>query len=445
MLVRLSHEPGDFIDPGKRFRVVEKIGAGGMASVYLVQDDSGQQHAVKECDLLDDPRGKHLSRDEAVAAFVREAQQLGRLQAAGIPRGSLLICDQEPVKFCLQCGNRVEQGLVNCGLCRVAATSLFYEPQVVTQRYYLVMEYIPGQDASQAVRKMQRPLQTMDLAHIRAWMIALARILVYLHHKGLVHRDIKSENLRIRQGDGELFLLDYGLLSKAWDAKGTKSLKADGNYGSEGYAPPEQAMGQAVPQSDVFALAKTLLHLLTGLDPANPLENRELEMVSPQVLVPGLADNIAQLISKSLATDPQKRPSAQDWLTLLLAEHRLIPSHGYQAQSKPSQSALPTGGPLPKAFPLAWVGLGALVMLAIVVYSLMQQSGRVSYMVAARQNAVMYHQPDAISVARRLKGGERLRVTTLGQENWLKVLAVDEVKERGYIRRNRVDTLREDP
>ena len=89
MAHRLSHDSGEYIDPaGREYKVLEKIQSGGMGTVYRVRKEStGNMFAAKECDLLDDLKGRGLSRQDALEIFRREGRYLEQLNFDVIPRG----------------------------------------------------------------------------------------------------------------------------------------------------------------------------------------------------------------------------------------------------------------------------------------------------------------------------------------------------------------------
>jgi serine/threonine-protein kinase len=86
-------------------------------------------------------------------------------------------------------------------------------------------------------------------------------VLAYLHGKGIIYRDMKPSNVMIDSSDGKIKLVDFGI------AKIFKPTERGTQIGTPGYAPPEQYQGLATPVSDIYALAATLHHLLTGRDP----------------------------------------------------------------------------------------------------------------------------------------------------------------------------------
>lgn len=243
MIPRLQHANQEFIGPGKnQYQVLERISAGGMGTVYKVENVlTGKLYAVKECDLLDDPRKKQISRNEAIKIFLREGKLLEELRFPGIPSGFMLVDEVMDLRLCLSCGNRVLANQASCTLCCHKPESLYYQPSVIDRRYYLFMEYIQGSDAVCPMASMPKPLSSTNLGVLTSWMREVAVILSFLHSNNLVHRDVKPENIRIRNIDGKVFLLDYGLMEHAESVRKTLDLSDAANLGTEGYAPPEQA------------------------------------------------------------------------------------------------------------------------------------------------------------------------------------------------------------
>ncbi len=159
----------------------------------------------------------------------------------------------------------------------------------------LVMEKVEGENLEEWLTHNGQLSQTEALD----WLQQLIEILDQLHSQNLLHRDLKPSNLMIRP-NGQLTVIDFGTVGIGdW---GTTKI------GSLGYAAPEQMLGEAVLQSDFFALGRTLVHLLTGQSPMNfPMEQKMGQMIwrdhAPQVS-PLLADLIDQLMQPF----PQQRP-----------------------------------------------------------------------------------------------------------------------------------------
>jgi serine/threonine protein kinase len=449
MTARLSHREGDLFGNGQ-YRIAKRLKMGGMGTVYqAVNTRTNTLYAVKECDLLDDPRGRALGRSQAVRIFLNEAAGIEQLDHPGIPRGHLQV-DEVDLQLCLQCGNRVEGA--SCDICLLEADSLFYQPQQVEQRYYLLMEYIEGADLSEVAASFSRPLSRAQAGQVLDWIAATVDILSYLNEQQLAHCDIKPENLRIRSADARLFLLDFGLLrldqGQASPSAGTQTRVLGGDtlkLGTEGYAPPEQVSGRPVFASDRYALAMTTLNLLTGLDPANPVEKDRLRATDPAVLVPELTPRAAALLHGSLAVDPQARPALDQWRDVLAGDCFQDP-----ALVRPAPPVLPGAAGASRAGLslkplLKWgaVAVVALLLVAGLFYGIRFQQRVGAYEAAARPQSVVYKRPAQGKILQRLEGGERLLVKDAGTDEgyWLRIVAIDDVSARGFIQRRQIDII----
>lgn len=253
-----------------RYRVVKKLGGGGFGKTFTVLDRSGEARVLK---ILTNNHPK------AVELFQREADVLTHLLHPGIPK---VEADGYFVYF-----PRNSQTPIHC----------------------LVMEQIEGLDLREYI--YQRGNQPIDEKLAIAWLNELTQILHQVHAQNFFHRDIKPANIMLRV-DGGLALIDFGT---ARQITGTYLAKqaAGGVTGivSTGYTPPEQIHGQAVQQSDFFALARTFVFLLTATDPAllydvntDSLNWRDRNrFVSPE---------FADLIDGMMARLPQHRPTSTE-------------------------------------------------------------------------------------------------------------------------------------
>lgn len=456
--VRLSHQPGDFLDPERQhYRVLSRIDQGGMGTVYkVVKEPTQTEYAVKECDLLDDPRRHGMPRAEAVRIFISEASSIEQLKIEGVPQGFLLVEPQRDLTICLSCGNAVVE--VICPMCKPTADSLFAKPQKVANRYYLVMDYIEGQDAGQQVSQWSRPLPGGRVREIGEWLTAAAGILAQLHQRHLIHRDIKPANLRIRAGDNRLFLLDFGLLRLESDSSKTKVLrpKTTYNLGTEGFAAPEQRQGEPCPASDIFALGMTAIGLLTGLDPANPLERKHIETTAVASLLPQLSPAIRDLLHLSLSPDPALRPSATEWVHAWQADVVFtvpapattapMPTRqpGSDGQSNSSRSVAANAGREWWRDRKIWVVL-ALVILTVSWFVLRDPIADDVMQARALSNSMLFAQPSDEHFLERLKGGETMLVKdaqSSSQEYWLRVYTLNGERRKAYIRRAHVQIMR---
>jgi serine/threonine-protein kinase len=243
-----------------RFKVLHKIGQGGMSIVYQVEDLrlSGKVWAAKEMsDVgLSDP----IEKQRAIAGFKQEAQILARLQHPNIPQ----VIDS------FQQGNR----------------------------HYIVTEYVDGMTLHDMLTTRGRPFPEIE---VRAWLTQLCDVLSYLHgcQPPIVFRDLKPQNIMIDR-TGQVKLIDFGIARffKPGKAKDTMLL------GTPGYAPPEQhGQGQTDVRSDIFALGVTLYQLLTGHDPTRTPYN----LPPVRALAPSISPAMEQIVQRAIEMRPQDR------------------------------------------------------------------------------------------------------------------------------------------
>src|SRR5262249_39081226 len=138
----------------------------------------------------------------------------------------------------------------------------FYEIGEADDRLFLAAEYIQGKTLADVV-KVSRP----SIAQSVRWVLELAGALNYAHSQGIVHRDIKPQNIMIDAG-GRPQIMDFGL-AKRVDRDSTMTVEG-ALLGTPAYMPPEQARGEIDkigPQSDQYSLGVVLYELLTGQKP----------------------------------------------------------------------------------------------------------------------------------------------------------------------------------
>lgn len=137
--------------------------------------------------------------------------------------------------------------------------------------FALVQDYIPGD----SLRELLYQGNQFTEKQARKIATALLKILIYLHELSppVLHRDIKPSNI-IYGKDSEIYLVDFGSVKDKATAEGVTFTIV----GTGGYAPIEQFWGRAIPASDLYALGTTLIHLLTGIAPADlPQQNLRLQ------------------------------------------------------------------------------------------------------------------------------------------------------------------------
>ncbi len=178
---------------------------------------------------------------------------------------------------------------------------------------YMVMEYIPGETLADGFVLPGIPMPEGTAIH---YIRQIGAALQVVHNNGLLHRDIKPDNIILRQGTQEVVLIDFGI------AREFNSGVRQTHTGmvSEGYSPIEQYMSQALrtPATDVYGLAATLYALLTAQVPMPSLLRDREPMPSPRELQPHLSAAVNQAVMRGMAVEARFRPSTVgEWLKLL--------------------------------------------------------------------------------------------------------------------------------
>ncbi len=202
---------------------------------------------------------------------------------------------------------------------------------------YMVMDYIAGQDLGDVVLPNKPLPEALAISYITQVGAAVKAV----HQKGLLHRDIKPQNILLRQNTQEVVLIDFGI-AREFTPGATQSHT---NMVSDGYAPPEQyfAQGKYTPATDVYGLAATLYTLLTGQVPVAAILRTSQPMPSPRDLQPQLSTIVSSAVMRGMTVEAQNRPASVDeWLSLLHGQGSagspstgptvaVIPGHGPQS------------------------------------------------------------------------------------------------------------------
>lgn len=297
----LQHRAGDLIKG--RYEVLSHLGGGNFGSVYRVRDTAvGVDLACKEMHVLDNPSTVGNERTSALELFKREAQNLATVRHPHIPSAYF---EQEDGdwRICPRCGLDFPEAT----LCPAHGATLL----PVAQRFYLMMDFIDGatlEELAETEMRMQgRPL---DESVCLEWIEQISTALRALHRVGIVHRDVKPDNIKIRTTDNAAVLLDFGLTRKSEEAGGygTARLSGTGRLGTPGYAPPNLMEAERPePRSDIYALGMTLARLLTGRNPQEPGELEELQALRPRELNMAISPAVEQLIARATQSDATQR------------------------------------------------------------------------------------------------------------------------------------------
>ncbi|MCY7400591.1 MAG: PASTA domain-containing protein [Nocardioides sp.] len=271
----------------RRYRIGARIARGGMASVYEATDtrlDRTVAVKVMHPGLGDD--------DEFAQRFVREARAAARLNHPHV----VGVYDQ---------GDDTSEG---------------------TDTVFLVMEYVPGHTLRDVIRKEAPMPPARALALLEPVVSALAAA----HRAGLIHRDVKPENVLIadEQHGGQVKVADFGL-AKAVSADTQHTATGGVLIGTVSYLAPELVVdGRADARADVYAVGVVLYELLTGSKPhegESPIQvayrHVHHDVPVPSLVQPGIPDYVDALVARSTSRDRSQRPA--DASVLLHHLHRV--------------------------------------------------------------------------------------------------------------------------
>lgn len=250
-----------------RYQVIEVLGGGGFSETFLAEDTyvpSRRRCVVKQLKpVTNDPQiyGKIQRR------FEREAATLEYLG-----EGS----DQIPKLF-----------------------AYFTE----NGQFYLIQEWIEGSTLSNVVKAKGPVSETV----VREILLSLLSVLDYIHSKGIIHRDIKPDNIILRSSNSKPVLIDFGAVKAM-----IHSVVSPGNLtqslvvGTPGYMPSEQAIGRPVYATDIYSLGLTGIYLLTGKRPHEFRTNPETGEIVWQDYAFGVSASFAKVLNRAI------KPQASD-------------------------------------------------------------------------------------------------------------------------------------
>ncbi|MBE9146039.1 serine/threonine-protein kinase [Planktothrix mougeotii] len=260
-----------------RYQIVRELGTGGQGITYLAEDLSlsGKPHCVVKQLRPADPKTLNLAR----RLFEQEINALGRLgDHPQIPR--LL--------------DHFEEG----------------------DQFYLVQQYIEGHPLSQYIV----PSQPWSENQVNGMLRELLPILDFIHNEGVIHRDIKPNNIIRRKYDQKLVLIDFGSIKQVISSEliitQQNQVRTTVIVGTEGYMPHQQKQGNVSPSSDLYAIGMMAIEAATGIS-AIDLQMQYSDPQTGEIIwkrfAPQISDHLANILSKMIAYIPGNRyQSAKD-------------------------------------------------------------------------------------------------------------------------------------
>lgn len=288
----------------RRYRVLNKLGHGGMGVVYKAADTQLSDRPV----VVKEMSSSGLSQSElieATEAFKKEANLLASLMNSHLPR--------------------------------------IYEHFSEGGRWYLIMDFIEGDTLENYQRKKQN--KCLPIPEVLDIGIQLCTVFNFLHthNPPIIFRDLKPANV-MRNSSGDIYLIDFGIarLFKPGQTKDTISI------GSVGYAPPEQYGKATTTRSDIYSLGATLHELISGDDPLHsPFKFAPLHLPSPW-------EPLESLIIRMVNVDVVQRPTSmaevrnelQHIASLQKGDSTSIKTRNFSTKNTPPQQSSSISQPL---------------------------------------------------------------------------------------------------
>lgn len=182
--------------------------------------------------------------------------------------------------------------------------------------FYLVQEYIEGQTLSEKLKQEG----VFNEIIVKEILINILQILEYVHSKGIVHRDIKPDNIILRFSDSKPVLIDFGAVKVTMNTEISPSGNSTQSIviGTPGFMPMEQTVGRPVYSSDLYSLGLTAIYLLTGKIPQDLPTEPTIGSILWRHFAPYLNVNFGDILDKAIAYHPRDRyTNAREMLTAL--------------------------------------------------------------------------------------------------------------------------------
>ncbi|MEH2175007.1 protein kinase domain-containing protein [Nostoc sp.] len=272
-----------------RYQIIQVIGAGGFGETFLAEDvhmPSRRRCVIKQLKPItnNDPQTYQLIQQR----FEREAATLEYLGESS---------HQIPKLY-----------------------AYFSE----NGQFYLVQEWIHGQTLTKVVEAKGFESETA----VRQILLSLLSVLDYVHSKGIIHRDIKPDNIILRSVDNEPVLIDFGAVKET-----IRSVVNSPGYptrslviGTPGYMPSEQAVGRPVYATDIYSLGLTAIYLLTGKHPQELVTDLKTGEILWQQHAPKVSSQLAAVLNQAIKPHAGDRYSTASKMLYALQSATNIPT-----------------------------------------------------------------------------------------------------------------------
>lgn len=270
-----------------RYEIKEIIGVGGMANVYKAYDNIDDRAvAVK---IL---RDEHMGNDELLRRFRNESKAIAVLSHPNIVK--------------------------------------VYDVSFNEDIQYIVMEHIDGITLKEYIEQ-QKVLRWKEAVH---FTVQILRALQHAHDKGIVHRDIKPQNIMLLE-DGTIKVADFGIARFARASQHTVTDKA---IGSVHYISPEQAKGENTDEkSDIYSIGVMLYEMTTGtlpFDADSPvsvaLKQIQSQPKRPRVINPDIPEGLEDITIRAMQKDPARRYQSAAEMLRDIDEFKRDPSISFE-------------------------------------------------------------------------------------------------------------------
>lgn len=306
---RFCHQCGERLDlptssgiyPGRllgdRYSLVRQLGQGGFGRTYLAEDTNRFNELCVLKEFSPQAQNTQLLQ-KAEELFEREAGVLYKLQHPQIPRFRELF--------------------------RVTLDGKTY--------LFLVQDYVEGQTYQELLEARKQQGMLFGEAEVMLLLLQILPILEYIHSLGVIHRDISPDNIILRNCDHLPVLIDFGGVKQVAATVATQFKQSNVSsatlIGKAGYAPYEQIhQGTVYPHSDLYALAATMMALLTGKEPQELIDDRTLtwNWQAEVNLSPSLCTVFDKMLSHRLSDRYQ---SAREVLQALTSSNYTTSNYG---------------------------------------------------------------------------------------------------------------------